>query len=263
MSEPAAVPAPAIGEVPGGILIGGNDGTAPRPAPPAAPPVPAAPQPRFTEEDLNRVREQEKNKLYPQLEELRSTVDEMKREREERLAEERRRQAEAEEAAKKKAEEETDVRSLLEQREREFNERLEAERREREQAFALLEREREFAALNDYRMQAIESARDDIIPDLIDLVSGNTPDEIEASIAGLRERSARILEATQQAAIAQRQSMVGARVTAPANGPLETNSGNQTFTPEQIAQMPMNEYVQHRAKLLGQASSSRNRGLFD
>lgn len=216
----------------------------------------------YTEDDLARIRAQEKDKLYPQIESLKEELGILKREREERAAEEARIRAEAEAEARRKAEEEMDVRTLLEAKEREWQEQLESERAERERAFALLEREREFQDLMAYRQQRIAEEQDSIIPELLDLISGNSQEEIEASIAGLRERSSRILDSAQSALQSARRDMAGSRVTAPAAGPLDTNTENQQFTPEQIAGMSFNDYVKHRSRLLGQASSARNSGLF-
>jgi hypothetical protein len=246
-----------------GIIVGA-DTTNPSFTTTAAPPVAqtVTSQKFYTEDDLARVREQEKGKLYPQIETLKEKLDRLEKERDERIALEETARKDAEDQARRKAEEEMDVRSLLEQKEREWTERLDQERSERENALALLDRERQFQEVSEYRMARLDEERDNIIPELLDLVTGSNPDEIEASIAGLRERSSRILDSAQQAMQAARRDMSGARVTAPAAGPLDTNSDNQSFSAEQIASMPFNEYVKHRSKLLGQASANRNQGLF-
>lgn len=214
----------------------------------------------YTEEDLARVRQQEKDKLYPQIDELKSELSVLKKEREERLkAEEDARRA-LEDEARKKAEAEMDLRSLLEQKEQEWNARLEAEKQERLAAQALLEREREFQALMDYRNARLAEEQDNIMPELLDLVEGSTPDEIEASIENLKARSQRILESAQSAMQNARRDMVGARVTAPTAGPMDTNLEQQSITAEQIAGMSFNEYVKNRSKLLG--TNPSNRGMF-
>ena len=217
---------------------------------------------RYTDEDLARARAQEKDKLYPQIENLKEKLSQIEKEREERVAQEEAARKAAEEQARQKAEAEMDVRSLLDQKEQEWRSQLEAEKAERERAFALLNMEREYQDLQAYRTERIESERDSIIPELLDLVSGNNREEIENSIAGLKERSSRIIDSAQQAMQNARRDMTGSRVTAPSAGPLDTNSDNQQFSAEQIAGMSYNEYVKHRSKLLGQATASRNRGLF-
>lgn len=216
----------------------------------------------FTSEDIARAREQEKQKLYPQLEKLKDEVSSLRREREEREAEEARMRAEAEAEAKRRAEEEMDVRELLRTKEQEWANQLEQERVERERAIALLEQERQFQELQAYRQQRLEAERDNIIPELIDLIDGGTPEEIESSIQGLKDRSARILESAQQAMTSARRDMAGSRVTAPAAGPLDTDSENRSFTPEDIRNMSVSDYQKYRERLLGSAAANRGRGLF-
>lgn len=219
-------------------------------------------QKNYSEEDLRKVREQEKSKLYPQIDKLKEELDILKKEREERLSKEAELEAKRAEEAKKQQEEELNVRDLLKVKEQEFAAQLEQEREEREKAFALLERERNFSELTNYRNARLDEERDTIMPELLDLISGNSPEEIEESIAGLKVRSARILESAQQAMASARQQMTGTRITTPASGPLDTNSEQQTFTAEQIAAMPVSEYAKYRARLLGQAASDRGKGLF-
>jgi len=186
----------------------------------------------------------------------------LKKDREDRLAEEAERRAAAEAEAKRKAEEDMDVRELLAKKEQEWADQLEHERNDREHAFALLEKERSFTELNDYRNRRLSEEQDNIIPELLDLITGNNPDEIESSIAGLKDRSSRILDSAQQAMQSARREMTGSRVTAPPTGPLDTNSENQSLTAEQISAMSVSEYAKHRQKLLGQAASARGKGLF-
>lgn len=215
----------------------------------------------YTEEDLKKVREQEKSKLYPQIESLKEELTTLKKREEERMAEAERLRKEAEEEARKKAESELDVRQLLDMKEKEWAKKLEEERIERERAFSLLERERQFSELQSYRNRRLEEERDNIIPELVDLISGNTPDEIESSITGLRERSARILDSAQQAMQSARREMTGSRVTAPPSGPMDTNTDQQQFTPEQISAMSVTEYAKYREKLLPRARTL-NKGIF-
>lgn len=225
------------------------------------PPTPAQ-EKFYTEDDLKKVREQEKSKLYPQIDSLKEELTALKKAEQERAAEFERQRAEAEAEAKRKAEEEMDIRDLLSKKDQEWQERLHQEAQEREKAFALLEKERAFAELNQYRARRLEEERENIIPELIDLISGNNPQEIEESIAGLKARSARILDSAQQAMQSARREMTGSRVTAPPSGPLDTNSDQSQFTAEQLAAMSVTDYAKYRTKLLGQAASERGKGLF-
>ena len=220
------------------------------------------PDKSYSEEDLRRVREQEKSKLYPQIDSLKEELNILKKEREERQAEAEKLRAEQEADTRKKAEAEMDVRQLLETKEQEWAKSLEQERNERERAFNLLDREREYAELTEYRSSRLRQEENEIIPELLDLITGNSKEEIEQSIAGLKDRSSRILDSAQQAMQSARKEMTGSRVTAPASGPLDTNSDQQSFTADQIAAMSVTEYAKYRGKLLGQAATERGKGIF-
>ena len=220
----------------------------------------------YTEEDLARVRSQEKEKLYPQIETLKEEVATLKKIKEEetaRLAAEAEEKAKAlAEAEKAKMEEELSAKDLLKAKEQEWAAQLEQERQERANAFALLEKEKEFAALSAYKAQRIDAERDNIIPELVDLINGSTPDELDENINALKERSARILESVQQASQSARREMTGTRPTLPAAGPLETNSDQRSFTAQDIASMSMDEYAKYRQRLLSPSALGRSQGLF-
>jgi hypothetical protein len=228
------------------------------------------PAPGYTAEDIAKAREQEKNKLYPQMEKMKEELAAIKkaeaeRQTQEEARKEQRRQRDAEAADKKKREEEEtlELRELLQKKEQEWQSQLEQERLEREKAFALLEREREFQELLNYRSQRIEQERENIIPDLIDLVQGNTVDEIEQSINALKTKSASIFDSVTQAAQQSRKEMRGVNPTGlPASGPLDNDSDSRTFSPDNITEMSMAEYAKNRQKLLGNASNNRGQGLF-
>jgi hypothetical protein len=223
----------------------------------------------FTAEDIAKARAQEKQKLYPQVEKLQEELSLLRKEREERQAFEaeraaKRQEREAQRAAEKKAQEETEleVRDLLVKKEKEWQSQLEAERSEREKAFALLQREREFQELQQYRQTRLETERENIIPELIDLIQGDSRDEIEQSILGLKERSAKIFDSVAAASQQTRKEMVGTRITSPASGPLDNDSDSRAYTPDNIANMSMAEYAKNRAKLLGNSGNNRGQGLF-
>lgn len=225
--------------------------------------------PGYTADDIAKAREQEKAKLYPQLEKMKEELASLKREREEAAAREAERQAriadeEARAAQLKKEQEENELsfKDLLKKKEQEFQAQLENERLERERAIALLDQERKFQELMNYRQGRLEQERDNIIPELIDLIEGDSQDAIEQSIATLKDKSARILDSAQQAMQSARAQMAGPRITAPAAGPLDTNSDTQTLTPDSIRDMSLADYAKQRAKLLGGAANNRGQGLF-
>lgn len=218
-------------------------------------------QPVIDTDAIERARQQEKDKLYPQISELKDEVQALRKEKADREAAEAAARAEAEAEARRRAEEEMDVRELLRQKEQEWENRLNEERSERERALATLDVERRFQELQEYRSARLNAERDNIMPELIDLVTGNSPEEIEDSINSLKDRTARILESAQQAMSSARRDMVGTRTTIPASGPLDTNSERQ-FSPEDIKQMSLSDYQKYRDRLLGNATSDRGRGLF-
>lgn len=218
----------------------------------------------FTVEDIEKARQQERDKVYGRLEATSTELAALKKAEELRQAAEVKRQADAEEAQRKAAEGEMSARELLEQREKEWNERFSKIEQERHRDQALLEREREFTALQNYRSSRISTpeVQDSIMPELLDMVNGTTPDEIESSIASLQERTARILEQVTQAQQVVRQSTRTASVTAPPVGPMENDQAYETYSAEDLSNMDMATYAKHRDRLLGAAGQkSRDRGL--
>jgi len=220
----------------------------------------------FTESDVERIRQQEKDKLYKRLEEsdgrvksledqLTTLSDEHKSSKDaaEKLA------AYEAEVAKQREEEELSAKELIARRETEFNEKInsvEAEwqerlakiEEEREAQDAMLDKERRFRELEEYRLRAMQQEEEYIIPELRDLVSGTTEEEIDNSIAILKDRSSAILEAIQQSAPS---GLRGSPVTAPPVGPMETQTEQQqTLSAEDIRNMPMDQYMQMRDRLL-------------
>jgi DNA repair exonuclease SbcCD ATPase subunit len=242
------------------------------PAPPAEPKTENTKF--FTEDDIQRVRQQEKDKLYKRLEDADGRVKSMEeqltllsQEREAAIKQaEERAKAEAE-ALRQREMEELSAKELLTKKEDEFNQRinqveeewktrfneLETQRQAQE---ALLDKERYLQSLESYRQRRLQEEQETIIPELRDLVSGNNEDEIENSISVLRDRSSAIIESIQQAS--QPTRLRGAPVTAPPTGPLENQQEYQTMTAEDIRNMPMDQYVKMRERLL-QARSPRGR----
>lgn len=245
----------------------GDDDTILVPVEPSAPE--AQPEPKssgrtFTAEEIERARQQEKDKLYPRLSAMEA---ELKAFRDAQEAERKRaEEAAAAAAAERKAREEAEMsaKDLIAAKEREWNDRFSQLQQEAEQTRAILEQERRYAEIMAYRNQRVEEERDNIIPQLIDFVQGNTPEEIEHSIAVLRERSAAIFadvaQANQQPP-AQPVVGRGTNVTAPPVGPMENQSEYQTLTPDQIRDMDMNEYAKLRQRVLPR-SATTPQGIF-
>lgn len=230
----------------------------------------------FTEEEVEQIRKQEKDKLYKRIEEADTRVKTMEEQMSLLTQEREAARKEAEEKARQEAEllrqrelDELSAKELLTKREEEFNlklqdiesdyrrrfEEIESQRQAQE---AILEKERHLQNLNAYRQRRMQEEAESIIPELIDLVSGSSEDEIETSIAVLRDRSSAIIESIQQATAQQQGRLRGAPVTAPPVGPMETQMEYQTLTADDIRNMSMDQYEKMRDRLLN-ARSTRNR----
>lgn len=246
------------------------------PTPPAATETPAAQQgfaqgsegdgkgKTFTEEDLNRARQQEKDKLYGRISEMDETLRELREREEARQREIEEAEARERQEAERKQEEEMELRDLLSKKEEEWQNRFRTMEEELQSRDAILERERQFQQLEAYRQQQIAENEDEIMPELRDMIQGNTPEEIDASVSALREKTSRILGEVAAAQQQHRQQMPGPRVTAPAMGPLEQNeSAHQTVTADDIRNMDMNEYRKYRDQLMKATSQkAREGGLY-
>ena len=215
----------------------------------------------YTEDDLAKVRSQEKDKLYPQIEDLKTRLATFEKEREEAAARAAEEASSKEAAQRAKLEEDLDTKELLKLKEAEWSEQLAREREEREATFALWEREKTFADLQTYKQQLLEAERDNIMPQLLKYVQGNTREELDSAVADVKAQTADILDSTQSALQQQRRDQVGTRATLPPSGPLETNMEQRQLTPQEIASMPMNEYAKYREKIMSPSARGQNRGL--
>jgi uncharacterized membrane protein YqiK len=220
------------------------------------PAQPAATQPQssgerlFTATEVEEFRKQEKDKMYGRVETMEQEVKRLREEREaeRKAAEEEQARIEAE--AKAKAEEGMDVRDLLKQTREEFQAEIAAAKEEAARAQAMLEQEQRLAALSAYRTQALQAVGDRLVPEFADFIGGDTPEQIDASIADALERSDRVIQGMMAAQQQQLQGMQGARVTAPTgNGPLEEQQEQRQISVEDIRRMSPSEYAAHRGIL--------------
>jgi len=237
---------------------------------PVAPPEPPAQPPRtqrtgeppqaFTQEDVERIRQEERARYSTEqqrADDLENQLAQYRKADEDRIAAETKAQREAARATKKKEEEEMELRDLIQKKDEEWEARLAEERQERERAFALLEQERHHAGLQTYLAQRMAEHSEEISPELRDLVSGNTEQEIDASIELLIQKSALIQQNAVNAFrnINAGRPMVG--VTAPPVGPMETSQTSRTYTADELKAMTPEEYAAERDNLLRAASQSR------
>jgi hypothetical protein len=237
--------------------------------PALAPKISGESDPRmFTEEDINKAREQEKSKLYKRLEMQQSEIEKLQAEFKTRAEAEEQKRREAQEVEervaqeqKQQAEAEMSAKDLLAQKEKEWQQQLQSVQQQVEQEKALRERESQFAELMDYRGQVQAQYQDRVAPQLLDLIQGNTPEEIVQAAEDMAARTDQMVAQFEQAQQTMRQQAPTARVTAPMSG--ENSAATKSFTPDDIKSMSMADYVKNRRSLLGNgAGGPKNRGFF-
>jgi hypothetical protein len=249
---------------------------------PVSVPTPAQPH-VFTEQDVERIRQEEKNKLYGQVENFKQLAEqreaELKSYQEKEAA-----QAAAEAAAKaeadrvaaeelRKAEEaDLDAKQLVERSRLEFQRqlqesdekwenRLKATQDERDKAEALAVKEREFSALREYIQQQVDANADKIAPQLLGWIQGETNEQVDAAIARAIETTNAIVADIQQLPAPEGTVLPGTR---PTSGPVDLDpmSQYQQLTAQQISEMDMTEYAKRRNQLGPGRASQSNKGLF-
>lgn len=239
------------------------------PAPPA--PAPAPTVQTFTADDIERARQQEKDKLYETIEAekaARLALEQRMEAFSTDLTARQQAQQQAEDAAAAALEEKRLNELSLNERMTEFQQQQDARvaglEQQLHQSQAVIEQERRFTELMQYRSAALQSeVGQTILPELRDFVAGNTTEEIDSAVSALAAKSEAILVQMAQATGAARQSARGVGVTAPPVGPLDTNSDYQTVSADDIRGMDMQTYAQNRARLLGAAANQqRDRGMF-
>lgn len=215
---------------------------------------------RWTDEDIERVRREEKDKLYPRIEELSNSMRQMQDERQAELAERQRLADEAAEAKRVAEEQEMGVRDLLTRKEQEWQQRITGVEQRYEQDRAVWERERHFQEVQDYKRNRIEQDQANILPELRGMVTGESIEAVDASIEMLKQTTEQIMANMAAATPVQTPfaPQRGASPTAPSVGPLEQLPAYETLTPEDIRSMDMETYKRYRAQLL-QATNPRGR----
>ena len=238
------------------ITVEGLDPMPPEPpAPaPAADPAPVSGKRRPTHDptwdDVERAREEEKNKLYPRLTKA-----------EEELAAFRAEQVEREKAAKKAAKEAEEARLAAEREKLTAAEQIELMRSEQEKRFAamqeelemertLRQKEREWSDLMQYKAGRLNEVADQLMPDLVEYISGNTREEIDLSIQRAIDKTNQIMGNVQQQLQGIRAAAPGVAPTgAPATGPGGMDGTGQVLTPDDIRNMTAEEYAASREQL--------------
>lgn len=273
-----------------------DDGTTPfgTPTPP-----PGAPSQTFTAADIERARQEEKDKLYGRIDGLNGTIQELQgqvgnltKAEEQRLADAKAEKDRLDAEARAAEEKDLDAKSLVERRQQEWqtqlsqmqeqwNSQLTSEREARERTEALYQRERELNEVGDYARTQVEANKDKIAPQLLGWITGSTKEEIDAQIKQAVETTDAILADIQSG---QQQMEVPGQppvyqvpggqppVPAPPAPPAlpgtrvtaapgaDPATQYQQLTAEQIQNMPLDQYAKIRPQLI--RSSGDNRGLF-
>jgi hypothetical protein len=203
----------------------------------------------FTAADVEAAREQEKSKLYNRLQAMEAQFDTLASERQAALDAQAAAEQAAADAAKAKELEEMDLRTRLETMEATTQQRFRQLEEERQQAEAMLEQERRLSGLIQYREGKLREYGAQIMPQLLDFVTGNSPEEIDAAIVAMVERTNSIVNDVQAVQQQSYTGMRGAGVTAPMGGPADVVPQQQSFTAEQIRAMTPQVYAQHQAQL--------------
>lgn len=171
-------------------------------------------------------------------------------------------QAAIEEAARIKAESELSAKELAEKYRTESENKIAQLAAQQDQERALLAKELEFMKLQSFAQRRVAEERDNIAPELLDFIGGNTQEEIEASIEMVKTKTAQIVENMRQAGIRQRQGMPGVAPAAGTNGITQLDQPtDRQYSADDIKGMSFGEYAELR-KRVGMPGIS-GRGLFD
>lgn len=214
----------------------------------------------FTEAEVGAIRTEEKNKLYSRIEALEATLKEQEAVELARVAAAQ----EAQEAADaaRRAEElaaMSDMERVLKAQE-DLTRSVESLREDNAQKDALLAQEIRLRELSAFTAEVMQREEAFIMPELRDLVGGNSEEEILRSIEMVKQRTSAIVSSMQEAAEEQRRQSPGvSSAGAPPVGPMEQSTSYQTYTAEDISNMDMATYIANRDRLL-RASSPNFRG---
>lgn len=256
----------------GSVITGTDPRTTPQPTFTVVNPNPGQntsttnPAAIFSAEDIAKARQQEKDKLYPELQTMKEQLAELKKARDEKLEEERKAREKAEADLKAERENEMSAKELLEAQKAEWEAKFAQIQQEREQERQVMEMERAYQELQGYKTQALAAAQDDIIPQLAEelrAANHTSREEVDAHIARLTATSQSIIENMQAAVQQQRAGMRGAAVTSPAPVTTDNYSANDpALEAAANGSLKFEDYVKNRDKLLSAASQMRNSGLY-
>jgi len=248
--------------------------------PPAAPAQPAATG--LTQQEVwamvEAARTEERTRLSELQTQFQATQDQLKvfqDEREARLTAEQAEAARLAEEQRQADQEKLTLKQRFEQSEAEWKNRFEQSEQQWKEELgrrdALLEKEREYGELVNYRAAKIqersepdpENGHYGIHPQFLDLIAGNTTAEIDASIATMENKTRAIVEEVSQHQISSRAAMPGVSPAGGNVGPLEQQGGQRTFSADEIRALPFDspEYQALRQQH-GMARGNASHGMF-
>lgn len=221
----------------------------------------------FTADQLEAARTQERDKLYATQERLKDQNKAMETQLAELTADKESRDKQAADAAalakaeaKKAADAKLSAEELIAARDAEWQKQKDEFQAQMDLDRAFMQKEHDLMKLAAYaqRRVAEEIAADSIAPQLVDYITGNSEEEIEASIATAKQKTESILESvTSQAP--PRVPGVSPTGFGP-SGPLDTFQGQRQFTADEIKNMSMDDYARYRGAL--GTGRNNNSGMF-
>lgn len=240
-------------------VVSTNNGATPTPQPPQPTPTPnPATEHKFTEADLQKVREQEKNKLYPKIEDLKTNLS--KAEQKAKDLESRLTSLETE---KQKLED--SKLSDTEKTQRDIavlTNKIEEITRQHSDSVSKLQEDVRKSALEAYRVKAISAAGPGIIPSMI---NGDNKEAIDAAIEMSKSEFQRIRETVrtefntlsdaEKANEAARRTAAAAALPVPPVTSPASASGSVVDLAKSVSSMTSEEYARHRADILKQVKS--------
>lgn len=211
---------------------------------------------RFTAEQIENARREERNKVQKERARLKAELDAQKAELEqfrqfkEQQEAERLAQVEAQAKAQRDAEEqELSAKEILARREQEWTDQMAKQQREVEQRFAQLELEREATRLAAFIQRRVfdEQQAKTIAPQFVRYISGSTEEEVEASIELAKASTAEIM-----ADIASQGAGLRARGVSVASGPSSMGSVTETEGDDvDYTKLSMKDYLEKVRPRLG------------
>jgi|SRR4051812_2687353 hypothetical protein len=207
---------------------------------------------------VEKARTEEKDKLYPQIDGLRDAVKEVQEE----LRKEREEKEQTRKEAEEKAEEERKAKLSTDERQLEILHRLEEqlgqERSERVKLMKELDKKDRQNALNAYRERALVAAGDTILPELKELVTGNTEVEIDTAIKNVKARTEEITKRFKESRGEEVKRNLGGRANP------DTAALEEQDLSEQLTQVDKDKYLrdpEYRKQVTQELESAYNRSI--